>query len=211
MHTVTAVGYPADGVPGALLAALVAFTPSPRSPSRQAPGWSPHSPARRFRTDTRQPETGLLVPDHVEVLSAGARTVSCVSDEAGLEGRLRFDLLAATLRADEQDAPAFLAALAVRLEGALPRLVEVERVGGGLLHRRSRHVRSVQVTLGEQRFVAAEEAGSLRCGREHVVRGIVLRRDRLEAAAWIDELARALVGHAASAAADRAALERLLL
>jgi hypothetical protein len=48
------------------------------------------------------------------------------------EDGLGFELLAASLRADETDARAFLAALATKLEGALPAQTRVERVRDGL-------------------------------------------------------------------------------
>jgi hypothetical protein len=125
-----------------------------------------------------------------------------------LEQRLSFDLVAAALRSDLADTPAFLEALAVRLEGALPSAVEVRR-SSGLLGRR-RQVRRVMLTLGDDRFTVEARGDGLLAERAHVVRGITLRRDELSLAAWIDDLARALADHAATVAADRAAVERLL-
>ncbi len=67
------------------------------------------------------------------------------------------DLLAASLRADAGDLDAFVEALAVKLEAALPGQVEVER-RGGLLGGRKR-VRRIQVTLGDQRYELEVERG----------------------------------------------------
>jgi hypothetical protein len=128
--------------------------------------------------------------------------------DSELEQRLSFDLVAAALRSDLQDAPVFLEALAVRLEGALPSVVEVKRSSG--LFGRTRRVRSVALTLGEDRFSVAAQGSGLLAERARVVRGIALKRDELALARWIDELARVLAEHAAEAAANRAALERLL-
>src|SRR2546423_181318 len=49
-----------------------------------------------------------------------------------------FELVAASLRADATDLAAFVEALAVKLEGALPGSVRVERRGGGLFSREER-------------------------------------------------------------------------
>jgi hypothetical protein len=129
-----------------------------------------------------------------------------VSDD-DLEQRLSFDLVAAALRSDLADAGAFLEALAVRLEGALPALVDVRRSSG--LLGRNRRVRRIEVTLGDERYAVAGDGG-LVAEHAHVVRGIVLKRDELPIARWIEELAQSLAEHADAVAADRAALERLL-
>src|SRR5437763_869041 len=58
-----------------------------------------------------------------------------------------FELVAASLRADATDLAAFVEALAVKLEGALPDSVRVERRGG--LFSREKRVRRLSVVLAD--------------------------------------------------------------
>ena len=118
------------------------------------------------------------------------------------------DLLAASLRADSGDLDAFVEALAVRLEGALPDQVEVER-RGGLLGGRKR-VRRIEVTLGDQRYEAEVERGRVTCRRRSVVRGIALKTQELDLDAWIAALSKDLVEEADRSERGRQALGRLL-
>jgi hypothetical protein len=83
------------------------------------------------------------------------------------------DLVAASLRADAADLDAFVEALAVRLEGALPGQVEVERKGG--LLGGNKRVRRIAVSLGDQRYEADVDHGRITCRRRSVVRGIALK------------------------------------
>jgi hypothetical protein len=86
--------------------------------------------------------------------------------------------------------------------------VRVERSSG--LFGRKGGVKRLTVTLGDEHLSLARAGGGIAGERRHVVRGIVLRRDEVPLAEWVDDLARALTAHAESVAADRAALERLL-
>jgi hypothetical protein len=126
-----------------------------------------------------------------------------------LEAAPDIDLVAAALRADLQDNRSFLQALAVRLEGALPGIAQVQRKRAGLLSR-ERVVQRVEVTLGDDRFTCAHGAQGLVAERVHVVRGIALKRETVPVERWIEELAAALSTHAGALAADHAALQRLL-
>ena len=83
-----------------------------------------------------------------------------------MAGPDELDLLAASLRADSGDLDAFVEALAVKLEAALPGQVEVER-RGGLLGGRKR-VRRIEVTLGDQRYELEAEHGRVTCRRRSV-------------------------------------------
>jgi hypothetical protein len=114
-----------------------------------------------------------------------------------------FDLVAASLRADAADLDAFVEALAVRLEGALPGQVEVERKGG--LLGANKRVRRIEVTLGDQRFEAEVDRGRVTWRRRSVVRGIALKTQELDLDAWIDALSRDLVEEGERSERGRAA------
>ena len=118
------------------------------------------------------------------------------------------DLVAASLRADAVDLDAFLEALAVKLEGALPDQVVVERRGG--LFGGGKRVRRIEVTLGDQRYEAEREGGRVICRRRSVVRGIALKTQELDLDAWIAALSQDLVEEADRSERGRQALARLL-
>ena len=124
---------------------------------------------------------------------------------------LGFELLAASLRADETDARAFLAALATKLEGALPAQTRVERVRDGLF-KSTTHVARITVELGGFRYMlSAGKHGGLEASRAKVVGGVVIKNEVLGVETWINALARDLAAYAASSAGARAALERLVM
>ncbi|HLG61524.1 MAG TPA: hypothetical protein VKY19_06305 [Ktedonosporobacter sp.] len=133
-------------------------------------------------------------------------------DELGepLGEPLQVDLLAASLRADMSDLNAFLEALAIKLEGALPQQTVVTRQNK--LFSREHPVREISVTLGEQQYrISREQRGPLITLRAKVVRGIVLKTDQLPMEQWIEELAAGLAQQAEQSFQARAALERFLL
>lgn len=117
-----------------------------------------------------------------------------------------FDLLAASLRADTRDLRSFVEALAVKLEGAFPERVCVDR--GGLFG--GKRVKRVAVELGDEQYELEHEDGRVSCRRSNVVRGIALKNQQLELEEWIDELSRDLLEEAQRSERGRAALERLL-
>ena len=119
-----------------------------------------------------------------------------------------FELLAASLRADASDTGAFLNALAIKLEGALPQRTQVERSGGLFSH--AHPVRRLSVNLGEWVYLLALEGGELAAERTHAVRGIALKSEALGLDEWIDDLAEDLAALAQRSAQDHAALQRLL-
>src|SRR4051794_31570912 len=86
------------------------------------------------------------------------------------------DLLAASLRADATDTAAFLEALAVRLGGALPGQVEVQRKGGLFGDKR---VRRIAVRLGDNQYEIEGDGGPPTARRRNVVRGIALKTEEL--------------------------------
>jgi hypothetical protein len=120
-----------------------------------------------------------------------------------------FELVAASLRADATDVAAFVEALAVKLEGALPGGVRVERRGGGLFSREKR-VRRISVSFDETRYDLEREDGTLRTSRRSEVRGIVIKSEALDLDAWIEALSRELATQARESERARVALERLL-
>ncbi len=119
-----------------------------------------------------------------------------------------FDLVAASLRADRGDLKAFLEALAVKLEGALPDSAKVRRGGGRFGG--AKRVEQIDVHLGNDAYELEQRDGRLDCRRRTVVRGIALKNDELSVDEWIDAVSRALVAEAAESERARLALERLL-
>jgi hypothetical protein len=121
-----------------------------------------------------------------------------------------FDLVAASLRADTTDVTAFVEALAVKLEGALPGDVVVERSGGGLLGRGQRHVRRIAVMMEGGRYDLERAGSQIETSRRSEVRGIVIKSERLGLDDWIDALSHELANRARQSEQSRAALQRLL-
>ncbi len=123
---------------------------------------------------------------------------------------MRTELFAASLRADNTDIKAFLEALAVKLEGALPNSTTVTRQSG--LFSREHPVKEVAVSLGDYQYrIGRERQGPLVTVRAKIVRGIVLKTEQLLVDEWIEDLSEALAQVAGQSAQARAALERFLL
>jgi hypothetical protein len=120
-----------------------------------------------------------------------------------------FDLVAASLRADTTDLNAFVEALAVKLEGALPDSVRVDRKGGGLLSREKR-VRRISIGMDEARYDLERVGESIEASRCNEVRGIVIKSERLGLDEWIDALSRELTTRAQQSERSMLALQRLL-
>jgi hypothetical protein len=119
-----------------------------------------------------------------------------------------FDMVAAGLRADATDLNAFVEALAVKLDGALPGRVAIARRGG--LFSRSKAVREISVDMGDCRYTLASDAGRIETTRRNEVRGIAIKSEHLELDDWIAALSRELEAAARESAEGRQALERLL-
>ncbi len=132
------------------------------------------------------------------------------SMEASVESDdLQFELLASSLRADTGDMKAFIEALAVKLEGALPQRARVDRKADGLFSR-TKHVHRIAVELGENRYEIVQAAGQIQATVGKAVRGIVLKTERLSLDDWIDALSRELTVEADRSEQSRLALQRLL-
>lgn len=119
-----------------------------------------------------------------------------------------FERLASALRADSRDLSTFLEVMASKFEGALPGRARVEYHRG--LLRRSRQVRTVALSLGEDRFELVREQGAVVARRTRVVRGIALKTEQLSIDEWLGELSHSLVREGRTSSRDRVALERLL-
>ena len=123
---------------------------------------------------------------------------------------LRVEMFAASLRADNTDVKAFLEALAVKLEGALPGLTTITRQGG--MFAREHPVKEISVSLGEYQYrIGRNRQGPLVAQRAKIVRGIVLKTEQIAVDQWIDDLSEALVQVAGQSTQARTALERFLL
>lgn len=118
------------------------------------------------------------------------------------------DLLAASLRADASDLGAFVEALAVKLEQAVPGAVTVERRRDGMLG--PKRVRRIALDAGGQRLELLAGGGSVETLCSRTSGGIVLKRERLGTDEWLRALGEALALAARSSLATRQALERLL-
>jgi hypothetical protein len=126
------------------------------------------------------------------------------------DSSMQVELLAASLRASSTDLKAFMEALAVKLEGALPAQTMVTRQNS--LFSREHPVREITVNLGDFQYrIVKERQGPLVTQRAKVVRGIVLKTEQIPMEEWIGELAQALAHEAAHSAQARAALEQFLL
>jgi hypothetical protein len=120
-----------------------------------------------------------------------------------------FDLDASALRADGADLAVYLEVLASKLEAALPAETTVQRRSKGMLSR-EKVVAAIEVTLGDERYALERDGRAVSASRRREVRGVVIKREPLELAAWVQALTGRLRELAADSAAARAALERLV-
>jgi hypothetical protein len=98
-----------------------------------------------------------------------------------------FDLNAAVLRHSERDMRAFMAALAVRLETALPGRVSVERKRDGFFSSTS-HVAEIRVEHPDAVFTLSFGKSGLTASRAKVVRGVTIGTSTLPVPQWLAEL-----------------------
>jgi hypothetical protein len=126
-----------------------------------------------------------------------------------MTGEPSFDLDAAGLRADASGLSTDVEVLAAKLEDALGRQTTVDRRGRGLFSR-EKVVRRVEVRLGTRRYALDVEGDAVEAGCEQEVRGVVIKREQLDLAGWVDRLTSDLREQARDSADARAALDRLL-
>jgi hypothetical protein len=122
--------------------------------------------------------------------------------------RLDIDLLAASLRADSGDLGAFVEALAVKLEQAVPGSVAVDRRRQGLFG--PKRVQRIALDAGDQRLELQARDGAIETRCSRLSGGIVLKREELDTDAWLHALGEALAVQAQRSQTTRQALERLL-
>ncbi len=103
--------------------------------------------------------------------------------------RSGFDVAAAWARRAHADMPAFMEALAARLEPALPGRVLVERRRDGLFSS-SRHVSRLALSFEDCVLTLAFDHGRLTARRAKVVRGVTISSDEAGVPAWLDEVVR---------------------
>lgn len=118
-----------------------------------------------------------------------------------------FDALAAAVRADSRDLATFHEVLAEKLAAALPPgAVSIKR--SGLFGRRP--LSELTVTLGESAYRYRREGGRDTYELARVVRGIVLKTERVPFSEWLDALVQALWQEATRQEETRLRLERFL-
>jgi len=120
-----------------------------------------------------------------------------------------FDLDAAGLRADDQDAVTSLEVLASKLEQALPTHTRVERRGRGLFAR-GKLVERIEVRLGDWVLSLRRANGRIEGWREREVGGISIKREPLGIGTWVSALVLELREASGRSAEAREALARLL-
>ena len=98
-----------------------------------------------------------------------------------------FDLDAAGIRRALTDIRAFMEALAVRLQGALPDRVTVERRRDGLLSRTS-HVHQIAFRGDGGEYRLCLEKGALKATRAKSVRGVVISTSEEPTIQWLGEV-----------------------
>jgi hypothetical protein len=123
------------------------------------------------------------------------------------EPELDIELVTASLRSDASDLGAFVEALAVKLEEALPNGVRVDRRGGLF---GAKKVRQITVDAGDTRLRLDRDGAHVATSRARLSGGIVLKTERIDTDAWLQELGRALAEQARSSQVTREALERML-
>ena len=124
------------------------------------------------------------------------------------EAALDIDLLAASLRADLSDLGAFVEALAVKLEQAVPGATQVERRREGLFG--PKLVRRIALDAGDQRLELRVDGARVQTRCSRVSGGIVLKTEAVDTDAWLAALGNALAIEARRSETTRRALERLL-
>jgi hypothetical protein len=129
------------------------------------------------------------------------------TDDAG-QTDLDIDLVAASLRADTSDLRAFVEALAVKLEDAMPGAVTVERRRDGMFG--PKHVRRIALDASGQRLELRADAGAIQTRCARLSGGIVLKSEEVSTDEWLRALGGALTDQARISQTTRQALDRLL-
>jgi len=120
-----------------------------------------------------------------------------------------FDLLAASLRSSTGDLKTFVEVLAEKLASALPGRVAVERRSVRRFSK-ERRVTRIELSLGDERYIAVAQGDGLETRRAKAVRGVVLKSEALPLDAWLAALGHELAVEAETSEQSRLALEQLL-
>lgn len=99
----------------------------------------------------------------------------------------QFDLDAAVLRRSESELRAFMEALAVRLDGALPGRVDVDRRRDGLFSKTS-HVARLKLRGERAVYELSCDRGRLDATRAKLVRGVVISSSAISPQDWLAEV-----------------------
>ena len=129
------------------------------------------------------------------------------TDDAG-QTDLDIDLVTASLRADMSDLRAFVEALAVKLEEAMPGAVSVERRREGMFG--PKQVRRIALDASDQRLELRADGAKIQTRCARLSGGIVLKNEDMATDEWLRTLGEALARQARSSLTTRQALERLL-
>jgi hypothetical protein len=119
------------------------------------------------------------------------------------------DLSAAQLRADGRDLPAFVNALAVRLEDAVPGMVDVERKRAGMFSG-EKVVKRISCRVGEEEYVLEADGSKVTATCGKAVRGITIKTQTLPVQAWTERLVEAIGREAGTSAEAYQALHGLV-
>ena len=98
-----------------------------------------------------------------------------------------FDLNAAWARRSQGDLKAYVEALAVRLEGALPARVAVERRRDGLLAKTS-HVAKISVRGEKAIYELSSGKAGVTAMRQKLVRGVAISSAQLPVPEWLAQV-----------------------
>ncbi len=127
-----------------------------------------------------------------------------------VSGPGEFDLGAAWLRRANGDMQAFMEGLAVRLMGALPGRVEVDRKRDGLFSRDS-HVVRIAVTADSGLYALSIDHGRLTARRSKIVRGVSIGSETLAVSDWLQRLNQDIRSLGEQAGAAHAVLHDFLM
>ena len=125
-------------------------------------------------------------------------------------GPNEFDLSAALTRKAQVDSKAFIEAFAVRLEGALPSQVLVERERDGLFSK-TRHVIKVSISLDSRVYALTIDRNRLQAQRSKSVHGVILKSEVLDMTSWLQDLEQDIASLAEYAGSGQQVLHDFLM
>jgi hypothetical protein len=131
------------------------------------------------------------------------------AEVSNVPGDATFDLDAAGLRADGPELLSGVEVLAHKLELSLPAATTVRRRARRLFSK-DKVVASIEVRLGSTRYAVQVDGERVTADRAQEVRGVVIKREPLDLAAWVGALESELREQAVDSAEARAALDRLV-